>query len=178
VVPQPLSELPANEAEAQQLGEIGNPNLIAAQFDLAAARAGVDIAESALYPRLSVRGELTYTDDPTATLDWRRDALIGAHHLDLNTGKDIVNFAFADHYLTYSAGENADTESEDFHAKMADDSDFQICDYSYQIQLIDGAIHLSNPLFENQKSEKCPAPEWKVGKYDFDFMTGKYALAE
>lgn len=98
--------------------------------------------------------------------------------LDLNSGKDIVNFVFADHYLTYSAGENADTESEDFHAKMADDSDFQICDYSYQIQLIDGAIHLSNPLYENQNSEKCPAPEWKVGKYDFDFMTGKFALAE
>jgi outer membrane protein len=79
VVPRPLAVLPANEAEALQIAEVGNPNIIAAQFDLAAARAEVDIAQSALYPRLSVRGELTYTENPNAVLDWRRDALIGAN---------------------------------------------------------------------------------------------------
>ena len=79
VVPRPLALLPANEAEAHQIAEVGNPNIIAAQFDLAAARADVDIAQSALYPRLSVRGELTYTENPNAALDWRRDASIGAN---------------------------------------------------------------------------------------------------
>jgi TolC family type I secretion outer membrane protein len=79
VVPPPLVELPANESEAQQLGEVANPNIIAARFDLAASRAEVDIARSALLPRLSVRGELTYAEDPTATLDDRRDAIIGAN---------------------------------------------------------------------------------------------------
>jgi TolC family type I secretion outer membrane protein len=79
VVPQPLVVLPANEAEAQQLAEIGNPNIIAAQFDLAAARSDVDVARSALFPRLSVRGELTYAEDPTFTLDRREDAVIGAN---------------------------------------------------------------------------------------------------
>jgi TolC family type I secretion outer membrane protein len=79
VVPQPLVELPANEVEAQQLGEVANPNISAAQFDLAASRAEVDIARSALLPRLSVRGELTYAEDPTATVDERRDAVIGAN---------------------------------------------------------------------------------------------------
>ncbi len=79
VVPQPLGALPANELEAQQLSEVANPNIVAAQFDLSASRSEVDVARSALLPRLSVRGELTYTDDPTATLEWRRDAIVGAN---------------------------------------------------------------------------------------------------
>jgi TolC family type I secretion outer membrane protein len=79
VVPQPLLELAANEPEAQQLAEVGNPNITAAQFDLAAARSDVDVARSALLPTLSVRGELTYAEDPTFTLDWRSEASIGAN---------------------------------------------------------------------------------------------------
>jgi TolC family type I secretion outer membrane protein len=79
VVPEPLRALPGSEVEAQQLAEINNPNITIAQFDLAAARADVDVAVSALLPRLSVRGELTYADEPTLTQDWQRDASIGAN---------------------------------------------------------------------------------------------------
>ena len=39
VVPEPLRALPDSEVEAQQLGEVNNPNITIAQFDLAAARA-------------------------------------------------------------------------------------------------------------------------------------------
>lgn len=77
-VPEPLSALPASEPEAQQIAEVNNPNIAVAQFDLAAARADVDVALSALLPRLTVRGELTYADDPNLTLDWQREASIGA----------------------------------------------------------------------------------------------------
>ena len=79
VVPEPLRALPPSEAEAQQLGEISNPNITVAQFDLAAARAEVDVALAALLPRLSVRGELTYAHEPTLTLSSQRDASIGAN---------------------------------------------------------------------------------------------------
>jgi TolC family type I secretion outer membrane protein len=79
VVPPPLSLLPASEDEAQHLAEDLNPNIAAAQYNLAAARADVDVAEAALLPRLSVRGELAYARDPTEVLDWRRDASIGAN---------------------------------------------------------------------------------------------------
>jgi TolC family type I secretion outer membrane protein len=78
VVPEPLGTLPASEAEAQQLAEGNNPNIAVAQYDLAAARADVDVATSALLPRLSVRGELSYTEDPNPTLENQRDATIGA----------------------------------------------------------------------------------------------------
>ena len=78
VVPPPLSLLPASEDEAQLLAEDLNPNIAAAQYNVAAARADVDVAESALLPRLSLRGELAYARNPTEVLDWRRDASIGA----------------------------------------------------------------------------------------------------
>jgi TolC family type I secretion outer membrane protein len=79
VVPPPLKELPASQAEAHQLAEVNNPNIAVAQFNLAAARADVDVATSALLPRLSIQGELNYTDEPNATLDWQRSAAIGAN---------------------------------------------------------------------------------------------------
>ena len=79
VVPEPLRALPDSEVEAQQLGDVNNPNITIAQFDLAAARADVDVALSALLPRVSVRGELTYADEPTLTQDWQRAASIGAN---------------------------------------------------------------------------------------------------
>jgi TolC family type I secretion outer membrane protein len=79
VVPELLRVLPPSEAEAQQLAEVANPNIAVAQFDLTAARADVDVALSALLPRLSVRGELTYADEPTLTIDRQRDASIGAN---------------------------------------------------------------------------------------------------
>ena len=79
VVPPPLSLLPPTQDEAQQLAEDLNPNIAAAQYNLAASRSDVDVAESALLPRLSVRGELAYARNPTEVLDWRRDASIGAN---------------------------------------------------------------------------------------------------
>jgi TolC family type I secretion outer membrane protein len=78
VTPRPRADLPPTEAEAHQLAETYNPNIAAAQFNLAAARADVRVAESDLLPELSVRGELTYTDEPSLTLDHQRDASIGA----------------------------------------------------------------------------------------------------
>jgi len=79
VVPPPLSLLPDTEEEAQVLAEDLNPSIAAAQYNLSAARADVDVAESSLLPRLSVRGELAYARDPNEVLDWRRDASIGAN---------------------------------------------------------------------------------------------------
>ncbi|MDH3663966.1 MAG: TolC family protein, partial [Alphaproteobacteria bacterium] len=38
----------------------------------------VHVAESALYPRLSVNGELNYTDEPSLSVPWQRAASIGA----------------------------------------------------------------------------------------------------
>lgn len=78
IPPEPLKNLPASETEAQQLAESLNPSILAAQFNLAAAKEDIDVAESALYPRLSVNGELNYTDEPSLSVPWQRTASIGA----------------------------------------------------------------------------------------------------
>ena len=78
VPPIALEDLPASEAEAQQRAESFNPNILAGQFNLAAAKEDVSVAESSLYPRLSVNGELTYTEEPSLSVDWQRVASIGA----------------------------------------------------------------------------------------------------
>lgn len=78
VPPKPLKDLPSSEAKAQQLAESFNPNILAGQFNLAAAKEDVSVAEASLYPRLSVNGELTYTEEPSLSVDWQRAASIGA----------------------------------------------------------------------------------------------------
>ena len=77
--PPRLTDLPPREEEAQELAQSFNPTITAAQYNLQAARSGVDVAESALLPRLSFRGELTYTEEPSLALDWQRVASVGAN---------------------------------------------------------------------------------------------------
>jgi TolC family type I secretion outer membrane protein len=77
--PPPLGGLPANEIEAQELAQSFNPNISAGQFGLSVARSDVNVARSQLLPRLSVRGELTYTEEPSLALDWQRVASVGAN---------------------------------------------------------------------------------------------------
>ena len=79
VVPPPLSLLPTSEDEAQQLAEDLNPNIAAAQYNMAAARADVDVARIVPPAPAQLRGEFAYARDPTEVLDWRRDASIGAN---------------------------------------------------------------------------------------------------
>ena len=78
VVPPPLDLLPPSEDEAQQLGLDLNPSIAAAQYNLSASESDVDVAESALLPSVSVRGELAYARDPSESLNFRRDASIAA----------------------------------------------------------------------------------------------------
>lgn len=78
IPPKALKDLPPSEAEAQQLAESFNPNILAGQFNLAAAKEDVSAAEATLYPRLSVNGELTYTEEPSLSVDWQSVASIGA----------------------------------------------------------------------------------------------------
>ena len=62
--PPVLQEIPGNEAEAQDLAEGINPNILAAEYNLAAAEEDIRVATSALLPRLDLEGALRYDDDP------------------------------------------------------------------------------------------------------------------
>ena len=79
VVPEPLRALPASEVEAQSSPR-STIRTSRSRSSIWRPRAPKSMSRlSALLPRLSVRGELTYADEPTLTQDWQRDASIGAN---------------------------------------------------------------------------------------------------
>ena len=74
--PKVLSELPKTESDTRALAA-QNPDIIAATFDLYAARDNVDVAFSDLLPSLDLEGVLEYADQPTAQVEWGRTAAFG-----------------------------------------------------------------------------------------------------
>ena len=74
--PKVLDELPRTEDETRALAA-QNPDIIAATFDLYAARDNVDVQFSSLLPSLDLQGVLEYSDSPTANIEWARTALLG-----------------------------------------------------------------------------------------------------
>jgi outer membrane protein len=74
--PKVLDELPKTEDETRALAA-QNPDIVAATFDLYAARDNVDVQFSGLLPSLDLQGILEYSDSPTANIEWSRTALLG-----------------------------------------------------------------------------------------------------
>ncbi|MFL5337901.1 MAG: TolC family outer membrane protein [Geminicoccaceae bacterium] len=74
--PKVLAELPKTEDETRAFAA-QNPDIVAATFDLYAARDNVDVAFSDLLPSLDLRGEVQYADEPTAQVEWGRTGLLG-----------------------------------------------------------------------------------------------------
>ena len=71
-----LAELPETLEAAQIIAE-SNPNVVAATYQLFAARDDVDVAFANLLPSLDLTGDVGYTDEPQASVDWSRSASIG-----------------------------------------------------------------------------------------------------
>ena len=55
-----------------------HPVVRAARFDVAAAREDIDTARSSLKPRLTLRGDAGYVNDPGGRADWQSDLSVGA----------------------------------------------------------------------------------------------------
>lgn len=74
--PAPLTLLPRTQAEARAIAA-ANPSVIAASFNLSAAKDDVDIAFSDLLPSVDLEARLDYAEEPTAQLSWTRGATLG-----------------------------------------------------------------------------------------------------
>ena len=94
--------------------------------------------------------------------------------LNVNDGKDIVNFTYHDRYASYVAGKGVNTESEDFHAKMDDNSVWNICDYSYDVALKDGDLLVSGALTQVENMKDCHPAKYKEGKYEYNYENGLF----
>jgi TolC family type I secretion outer membrane protein len=74
--PDVLQELPESLTAASALAD-RNPDIIAATYDLYAARDDVDVNFSDLLPSLDLQGGLDYADQPTVQARWARNASLG-----------------------------------------------------------------------------------------------------
>lgn len=95
---------------------------------------------------------------------------------DVMQRTEILNFIFSNEYSTYSAGENANTNDPDFHAKMADDTDWFICSYSHDVKLVDGEIQISNYYKQTEGIGECYLTEYAEGTYQFSISEGLFKL--
>jgi hypothetical protein len=95
---------------------------------------------------------------------------------DVMQRTEILNFVFSSHYSTYSAGQNANTTEPDYHAKMAEDSDWFICSYSHDIKLVDGEIHLSNYYSQTEGEGECVLKKFAEGIYTYNVGEEIYQL--
>lgn len=76
--PSPLRALPSSYDEAVALAD-DSPDVIAATFDLYAARDDVDVAFSDLLPSLDLQADASYADQPTVQSRWGRSAALGVN---------------------------------------------------------------------------------------------------
>ncbi len=76
---QPLlpADLPV-DIESVEASIDEHPVVRAARFDVAAAREDIDTALSSLKPRLTLRGDAGYVNDPGGRADWQSDLSVGA----------------------------------------------------------------------------------------------------
>jgi TolC family type I secretion outer membrane protein len=74
--PKPLKDLPVTIGDAQAIAA-ANPDIIAASFNLAAARDNVDVAFAQLLPSLNVQGQVSAIDQPTPNVPWQNAASLG-----------------------------------------------------------------------------------------------------
>ena len=74
--PKVLSELPKTESDTRALAA-QNPDIIAATFDLYAARDNVDVQFANLLPSLDLQGQVEWAEDPTANIERSRGAAVG-----------------------------------------------------------------------------------------------------
>ena len=74
--PKILRDLPQTQDDTRALAA-QNPDIIAATFDLYAARDNVDVQFSNLLPSLDLEGQLEWAEDPTANIERSRGASVG-----------------------------------------------------------------------------------------------------
>jgi TolC family type I secretion outer membrane protein len=74
--PRALRELPPSFEDAMALAT-DSPDVLAATFDLYAARDDVDVAFADLLPSLDLEAEAAYQDQPTVQTRWARSAALG-----------------------------------------------------------------------------------------------------
>lgn len=97
---------------------------------------------------------------------------------DVMQRTEILNLVYVDNYLSYAAGENANTDDPEFHAKMAEDSEFTICSYSHDVSIVEGEVHISNFYSQSEGMDDCKLIEYVEGVYKYNVGEEVFKLKE
>ena len=88
----------------------------------------------------------------------------------------ILNICTLDSYASYSADENADTDSEDFHGKSDDDSIWEICSFDLDLAFENGEIIISAANIQKENFEECNPTNYFIGSYHYDDKIGRFTV--
>ena len=90
----------------------------------------------------------------------------------------VLGFCYLDWYSSYESGVNADMDDENYHAKMDDNSIWEICSYTMDISLKDGLINLGPTQIESEGMDNCSPNTYLEGSYVFNLGTGFFELID
>jgi len=88
----------------------------------------------------------------------------------------MLNFVYDNHYSNYTAGKNANTNSDDYHAKMAEDSDWTTCSFYYTAALTNGQLILSGFHNDVEGDSECVITTYQEGTYRFNTTDERYEI--
>jgi TolC family type I secretion outer membrane protein len=74
--PPPVQGLPENQDESLRLANLHNPQILTAEANWEAARAGVDVARAELMPSVALTGQLFDANDQQLEGDWQQGAQV------------------------------------------------------------------------------------------------------
>jgi hypothetical protein len=99
----------------------------------------------------------------------------GLFIIDLEEVKLVQDFIYVDHQMSYSGNPTeADLKDEDYHAKKAESTDFEICSYSSKIKVILNKLIITDYYEQQEGKSKCELNDFS-GTYVFDKEKGTYS---
>lgn len=118
------------------------------------------------------------SDGTNGMLDGFEASSSGIIIFDVMQRNVMLNFVYDNHNASYSAGKNANTNADDYHAKMAEDTEWEICSYFYTVQLVNGELILSDFERQIEGMGECLIMEYQSGTYRYNNVEQMYELVK
>lgn len=96
--------------------------------------------------------------------------------VDLTNKNEMLTLIYVGHYSSYNSGPNANTDDPDYHAKMAEDSEWEICSYSQKVELKNGDVIISETYSQVESQGECVLNLFEEGTYVYNTTEEKYIL--
>jgi hypothetical protein len=100
--------------------------------------------------------------------------LAGLFIIDLESTTMVQDVIYVNHELSYEGNPTeADLEDEDYHAKKAESTDFDICSYSHKVKVELNKLTFTDYYKQQEGTTPCELKDY-TGTYIFDSAKGDY----